>query len=314
MKSAFAVLLFAALPWTTIGNETAAWFKAHPHADAAQLAAAVNRLDPKLTTEALKLDRSTYVVSAKYETGGTFFVVGPDLKWSVKTVARQHYPSRDDIGKWAWTGSGWGDGPLLPYLAAARASRSGHPRFVVAADTATEAGGTYMQQISVWEWNGREAVPLFIKSYQRSFDTGGSDLTPDLVTLHTKGSFKTFYSCGSCVEPEMVWRIAITPDGVRDLGRTDVVPELRQFDELIDRIAHGKSTADIASPQVIATLHPIVGDGDLSLGMLGDWHVTKTAHGRVLNITSDALDVPWELVIEDRPDGPYFTKAGAQRQ
>src|SRR6185369_15382752 len=110
-----------------------------------------------------------------------------------------------------------------------------------------EIGGTYMQQISVWEWNGREAVPLFIKSYQRSFDTGGSDLKPDLVTLHTKGSFKTFYSCGSCVEPEMVWRIAITPDGVRDLGRTDVVPELRQFDELIDRIAHKKSAADLAS-------------------------------------------------------------------
>src|SRR4029077_3482467 len=56
--------------------------------------------------------------------------------------------------------------------------------------------------------------------------------TSELLTIHTKGRFKSFYTCGSCVEPEMIWKLAITPDGVRDLGTTDVVPVLRRFDEL----------------------------------------------------------------------------------
>jgi hypothetical protein len=143
------------------------------------------------------------------------------VQWDIQSAAQSHVAERDEIGNWA------GDSPLLPAIGIATPSRDGHPRFYVNA-TAAEGGGTYARQISVWEWNGREALPLFIKTFPASVETGADDLRPGLLTLHTKGTFKTFFSCGTCAEPEMLWRIEITPDGIRHLDAKDLVPELRQ--------------------------------------------------------------------------------------
>ena len=283
--------------WPLLTRWTNARLREHPK----DIARAVRELDPTLlTTSATQLRAGVYVVSATYPRSGTFFVVdGDHVAWDVKTPARVHLPKRDEIGKWAWLDYGYGDGPLSGVPQLARANRNGNPRFYVDANTAADWGGTYSQQISVWEWNGREAVPLFIKSYLVSFDTGGDDLTPDLLTIHTKGAFKTFYSCGGCPEPEMIWKIAITPDGVRDLGTTDVVPELRRFDELLDRLMHDKDASAFASPAVVAALKPLPGDG---VDMLSEWHVEN----HVLTFSSDAVP-SIQLDFADHPDGAYFT-------
>src|SRR5262249_27312945 len=156
---------------------------------------------------------------------------------------RAHYAKRDEIGKWVWIDYGYGDGPLSGTVAIARPNRNGNPRFYVPATTAADWGGTYSQQISVWEWNGHEAVPLLIKSYIVSFDTDADVKTPELLSIHTKGQFKSFFSCGGCPEPEMIWKIAIDPDAVHDLGTTDVVPALRRFDDLADCLMHDRDAS-----------------------------------------------------------------------
>jgi hypothetical protein len=213
--------------------------------------------------------------------------------------SRTRITQRDEIGKWAWIGFGYGDGPLVGRPSLARPNRNGNPRFYITTSSTADWGGTYAEQISVWEWNGREAVPLFIKSYLVSFDTGADVMTPELLTIHTKGHFKSFYSCGSCVEPEMIWKIAITPDGVHDLGTTDVVPVLRRFDELLDRVMHDQDASEFADPKVARALKPLLADG---VDMLSDW----SAGDHVLKFSSDAVE-PLELDFTDHPNGAYFT-------
>lgn len=275
-----ALLLAAAISWASVGDKAAAFLDAHPDAEPAQLSAELKATD--LDVDALKLAPSVWLVAGSYPKNGTFFIVVPDaqgrhrVQWDIKTLAQTHFARRDDIGKWGWTESGWGDGPLLPAIGIAIASRDGHPRFWVDATSDADAGGTYAMQISVWEWNGREAVPLFVKSYQTSFDTGPGEKTPELLTLHTKGAFKTFFSCGACVDPEMVWRIEIAPGGVHDRGAKDVVPELRQFDDLADRIVHKRPTANLASPAAVSAIRKRLDDDDTyALGMLTEWKLTK---------------------------------------
>lgn len=274
-----ALLLAAAISWASVGDKAAAFLDAHPDAEPAQLSAALKAKD--LDIDALKLAPSVWLVAGSYPKNGTFFIVVPDaqgrhrVQWDLKTLAQTHFARHDEIGKWVWTESSWG-APLLPAIGIATASRDGHPQFWVDATYDADAGGTFAMQISVWEWNGREAVPLFIKSYQVSIDTGPGDKTPELLTLHTKGTFKTFFSCGACVEPEMVWRIEITPGGVHDRGTKDVVSELRQFDDLADRIVHKRPTAKLASPAAVSAIRKLLGDDDThALGMLMKWKLTK---------------------------------------
>ena len=283
--------------WPLITRWTNACLREHPK----DLARAVKELDPTLlTTEAVQLRGGLYAVSASYPRSGTFFVVDHDhVAWDVKTVARPHLAKRDEIGKWAWIDYGYGDGPLLGTVYLARPNRNGNPRFYVDATTSADWGGTYAQQIGIWEWNGREALPLLVKSYLVSFDTGADAMKPDLLTIHTKGQYKTFFSCGSCVEPEMIWKIAITPDGVRDLGTTDVVPALRRLDELFDRLMHDKDTSDLAAPGVVKILKPLLTE---DYSMLMDWHVAD----HVLKFSSEGVG-PLELEFVDHTDGAYFT-------
>jgi hypothetical protein len=282
--------------WPLLTRWTNAQLRTHPK----DLARAVRELDPTLlTTSATRLRDGVYVVSAAYPRSGTFFVVdGDHVAWDVKTPARAHLPKRDEIGKWAWIDYGYGDGPLRGVPQFARANRNGIPRFYVDANTAPDWGGTYSQQISVWEWNGRAAVPLFIQSYLVSFDTGADVMTPDLLTIHTKGRFKWFFSCGGCPEPEMIWKIAITPDGVRDLGTTDVVPILRRLDDLFDRVAHDRDASDFAAPPVVRSLKPLLGKEP---SMLMEWSVEN----HVLKFSSEAVEAEFDFV--DHPNGAYFT-------
>ena len=292
--------------WPLLTRWTNAYMYEHPKPSLKELARAVKQFDPTLlSTEALQLENGVYLVAAAYPRSGTFFVVNRDgVLWDIKTLALAHYKKRDEIGKWAWVGFGYGDGPLVGTPSLARPSRNGNPRFYVTTSSTADWGGTYSEQISVWEWNGHEAVPLLIESYLTSFDTGASQLTPDLLTIHTKGQYKTFYSCGSCVEPEMIWKIAIKPYGVTDLGATDVVPVLRRFDDLLDHVMHGGDASDLAAPQVVRDLEPLVTDG---AGMLMAWSVDK----HVLKFSSDGV-ASLELDFVDRPNGAYFTTVRVQ--
>ncbi len=64
-----------------------------------------------------------------------------------------------------------------------------------------------------------------------------------------------FLSCGSCPEPEGEWKIRVTPYGVTDLGRRQLVPELELVDTLYYRIQRRRATNDVAAPRVAGELN-----------------------------------------------------------
>ncbi|MEA2236256.1 MAG: hypothetical protein QOC81_980 [Thermoanaerobaculia bacterium] len=306
---------------SAVANWTASFLDEHPNASAAQVAKAVERLDPErpcaktddrcaddyhLTSTAVRLNglpATTFAVAANYPRGGTFFIVAHaddghfQVAWNIKDLARRHYQSRDEIGYWAWTERGWGDGPLRGTIGALPRAASGHARFYVDAVAAAAAGGTYMSQFSVWEWSGSEARPLFIESYQVSFDTAPVTIKDGIISIPTKGTYKSWMTCGSCPEPHVLRRLRVSADGVHDLGRIDAEPEVRCVDELWDRLIHGRPAEGLATPAVNAALAPIVQeikrdaglDLDNSLGMLEESKLSQEHGRRFLQIDADNL-------------------------
>lgn len=298
--------------WSAVADWTAGYLDEHPDATAEQLAKAVEALDPpractdnclSLRASAVRLNETTFAVAANYPRSGTFFVIVRDdghfrPKWNIKDIARQRYASRDEIGYWAWTGGGWGDGPPTGSIGPLPPSASGRARFYVDAVAAAKAGGTFRKQFSVWEWDGAVARPLFIESYQASFDTEPVTVSAGTVRIPMKGSYKSFSTCGACPEPRMLRTLRVAGDGVHDLGTVDNQPELRCADDLWDRLIHGQDGGNLAAPEVVAGLRPVVeevkrGAGtrlDESLGMLEDSKLTEENGHRQLLVSADALD------------------------
>ena len=307
--------------WSIVGEWTAAYLSAHPGATAKDLAAAVEELNGsecakeggpcgiyRLTAEAIRLGDGTFVVTAGYPQSGTFFVVGKSgVLWNIKAVAARHYARRDEIAYWAWIGFGWGDGPMISLrLGSLPPTRGGNPRFYVDGEGAAAAGGTYRKQIGIWAWDGRAARPQFIRSYSVSVETHPLELTDGVFRIPIKGDFKTFFSSGGSPEPEVIWTLQVTPDGVHDLGKKHVVPELQRVDELFDRILRGRSTKDLASPRVVATLRKLFDGAEAGsrMGMLGTWSVKAN----ILEFQADGLDcTPLLFTVEKRAKGHYFS-------
>src|SRR4051812_48752060 len=262
--------------WSAVADWTADYLDEHPDVTAEQLAKAVAGLDPEractgnclsLSATAVRLNgppATTFAVAANYPKSGTFFVIvrGKDgrfhPRWNIKDIARRHYASRDEIGYWALTESGWGDGPAIGSIGPLPRSALGHSRFYVDAVAAADAGGTFRSQFSVWEWSGAEARPLFIESYQVSYETEPVTVKGGDVSIPTKGSYKSFFTCGGCPEPHVLRRLRVAPDGVHDLGVRDGEPEMRCFDDVWDRLIHGQPAGSLASSEVVDALRPIV--------------------------------------------------------
>ena len=119
----------------------------------------------------------------------------------------------------------------------------------------------------------------------------GIELKGNLLHVGVKDSFRTFYACGSCEERQRDWLFRITPEGVEDLGKTSLVPELDTIDELFYRIEEGLPTDTVASPGAAAVARQSVKEADeeassaprgeaiQSLGMLGQWRIVKHRAG-----------------------------------
>jgi hypothetical protein len=118
--------------------------------------------------------------------------------------------------------------------------------------------------------------PLYIKSYEVSFETEPMTIKGGDISIPAKGEYKSFSSCGMCPEPRVFRRLRVGSDGLHDLGTSDGEPEMRCIDELWDRLIHGQPPGDLAAPEVVAALRPIVEDVkraakpdlDYSLGMI----------------------------------------------
>jgi len=329
--------------WSITAEWAGVYLDSHPDAYADDLAHAIRTLDPPrecpeydqecpdeyhLDPSAVQLStgsHAAYAVAVNYPRAGTFFVLARDstgrfhTAWDIKPLAKKHFASEDEVGYWAYLSFSWGGGPLLAKVGLLPPAGRGRPRFYVDATTAPFGGGTSPKQLSVWEWNGTTVIPVFIKSYLVSIETTPLELEQDTIKIHTKGEYKTFFSCGMCTEPEMVWTIRFTPQTVEDLGRKHVVTELELVDQLLDGIWHGMSVDTIASPQVIEAIKPVVdlvvsdmdSDSTYPLSMLLDWKVLEEDGRKVLYISADHLDLlgcnPLRFELEKGSTALYFT-------
>lgn len=304
--------------WRIIGDWSALYLTSHPNASARDVVDAIRQLDSgsgeyRIEAQAVPLDRDAWAVSASYIHAGTFFVVASDgVRWNIKDIAARH--SRDEIGNWASYRVGWGDGPLVGVVGHMASNKNGRPRFYVDATAAAAAGGTFHKQISVWEWDGRSASPLFIRSYAASLETPPNAFSDRSITIHAKGEYKSFSSCGACTEPEVLWQIHATPDGVTNTQPEFVDKELKACDELWDAVIHHRPTRSIASPSVVAVLRKLANEMDHDrshlLGMLMKHEVTRSGARTILTLSTDNLPCSSiRFEIEERHGVAYFAEA-----
>lgn len=212
----------------------------------------------------IRIAPSVYVVQSCYWKDfatGDFLIVtrGKDGSfqplWNIKDVAKQHYPERDEIGRWVHlTRRAYYNGPLdVKRVIPLPVARNGHPRFIVDAVQNAD-GGTALAQLSVWEWTGTESVPLLIKTYEYVWGEDSFHFDGNTLRIGTKEDPISYFSCGECSDPKGIWTVRITPEGVDDLGHRFVNPEMKWADDLLSAIGNGKDASEMARPQVIEAI------------------------------------------------------------
>jgi hypothetical protein len=286
----------------------------HPGATAKQVAAAIRGLGTDLYSSAAKLDGQTVLISAWLDEAGQAFIIVRrggrfELAWTAADFAEAHVRPTDLRYAWSLkaargTCRDQPDGPERTrcgpvYGAVGKLpdGPDGAHRFFVDATYAQPMGATVGAQLDVWEWDGRDAKPLFVKGYDYMIDQRGPGPTVrgDRLVTRVKGDFTTFFACGGCEGRQMDWTLRLTPGGVEDLGETSRAPELDLVDEAYDRIVRHKSAETLASPQVLAAMTRTVAGADppdktgyFGLGMLDDWRVTEAGGVRRLCVAVDA--------------------------
>ncbi|HEV8578894.1 MAG TPA: hypothetical protein VGX68_07390 [Thermoanaerobaculia bacterium] len=308
--------------WPLAGRWAVHQLVKHPQASTEELTGAMQALDRGLEVSSLRLasgPAAAYVVALTAARYGTLLAVArqPDgsfqVVWNLHEFAVTHSAVPVEIAYWGYDGSGFGVAPLGGTVHALPPSRSGHVRFYLDAVSHPEAGGTFAAQISVWEWDGHEPRSVFIKSYARSLGTiGDTSLKGDRLELHTKEELKRFFTCGMCPDPEAVWTLRITPDGVEDMGRRYLTPpELQATDELVDRIVRHQDVSKLAAPGVERQFWKVLKDYGIETVAeddrfdLGTWEVGQRGGRSVLHLRP--IDFPpLDFTFEQREGRGYY--------
>ncbi len=115
--------------------------------------------------------------------------------------------------------------------------------------------------LSIWEWDGRQALPLLNRGYRYMHDGTDSEGQPTFdgqyMRIRTREFFKFFDTSGA-PQPLGEWTLHIAPQGVTDLGVRRLHPEVDLIDDLYDRVHRGFDAGDIATHAVIEKLQKIV--------------------------------------------------------
>ena len=222
--------------------------------------------------DVIRLSPQLFAASIYSGESGTVFIVGPRngkpvLLWSIDAAGTQSLDPTALLS--AWQADRAGEtchdltsghtsgtcGPLYASLGVLPSDSEGRPRFNINAGYAQLMGATIANQSSVWRWDGDHATLLWISWHATMMDQGhGFNFANGILGFWEKEEFRTFFSCGSCEGKQVIERLQITPTSVEYLGKTTTQPELELIDELFWRLAHGKPTNDIASPQVSRAL------------------------------------------------------------
>lgn len=163
------------------------------------------------------------------------------------------------------------------------------PRFYVDAAYAQPMGATRGRQLSLWRWDGRVAMPLYVISYNIDSDADdqGVSVAGDVIRIASKGSYQTLWACGGCSGRQLVRRIKLTASGqVEQLGSTSMTPELDEIDTLYTRLKNHQPPGDLASTEALTVIERSWNDaerrGIASLFISEPEEVTGRSGGRKL--------------------------------
>jgi hypothetical protein len=317
--------------WSLAGEWVAAWLDAHPSDGPDGVKAALADLVQGSEPEYLQLGQDTFVVVAPGPIGNVFIVTKSDghyrLAWSTAQTQEAWGKQAEILAAWrpenarhggrgpylAATGS---DGSVIPGIGILPSDAKGNPRFYIDGTYAQSAGGTVGAQSSVWLWDGMTAHPLIARAYAiMVVQEVGTRLEGDLLKVREKTFFRTFFSCGMCEERQTDWIVRLTPKGVEDLGEKSMMPELDVVDELLYRVIHRESAADVAAPAVIKSAERMVGDARAAhsekdwkefptLGMIMGWKLQDNANSKILCLS--LLDAGTNLFTLKSAGGKLF--------
>jgi hypothetical protein len=293
--------------------------RSHPSATAADLAAHIRRLDPNTKDDdafdvsVVRLDGpqgTAWAIACAADWLGTFFVVAEEgvrahVAWDVKAAARAPNETRDGILRWGNdVEPGVHDGPLIGRLAALPASAQGHARFYVDAVTQPWMGDDRPAQISIWEWTGSEARPLFMGLYDTCSLTHSVRHDGSRLQITTRENARTFFTCGSCDltgEPGGIWTLLLTQQSVLDQGHRWALPRLKVLDDLIAGIRDGTDVSAVAADGVqrqIAGWLSGAGADDLAypLGMIEQIDDRPYGDRATLHVVGGSVELTLTLV------------------
>ena len=310
--------------WSVVSLWTVAWLENTPDMNAAELVQALETLDSleAIVVQLVRGEQATFAISAniwersgKYSPAlsGTIFIVKRmgaatfQVVWTIKEIADQRADPLDEFG--AWSDFCRCNGPLLGYVEALPPNQAGQPRFYVRAIRATGMG-EMPRQLSIWEWNGREARSLLIHTYRATAETEPARFDGEYITLTTKEDYVMVWSCDmNCPGAEVIWRIHVTPSDIEDEGRTYLEPDVKLLSNLWERILRHENTSDFASSHVVETILRVIQEAGGSLGQGGN-QMTIAIHpdnSRILCIHADELSNYLFFEIEDKHGTPYFS-------
>ncbi len=256
--------------WASFADWTAAYLNEHPDATPKR----IKRASPGGNLDVLPLGPRTMLVSAEAgEAFGTIFIVDGTHGsfrpvWSIRRRAgREAFPLLS-----AWTAKAAAEtcrktagdpdwmrcGSLSGTAKRLSDDAQGRPRFFVEAGYSEAAGNAQAQQLSFWTWTGTTAEPQFVTTADANLDDEPTRLDGALLTVRVAEDYRAIAPWWDHLDRELDWTFRVTPEGIEDLGKNPVVPEMDVVDEVLFRALHRLSADDLATRQVQAAVEKIV--------------------------------------------------------
>ncbi|MGD0190493.1 MAG: hypothetical protein ABSD74_07115 [Rhizomicrobium sp.] len=278
---------------------------------------------------AIPLAGDTWLVSADIDGLGTVLVAkqsdsGFRSVWNIRQLDDGQLKAFPLLATWSVADAmalrEFPFGPMRGSIGSLGSDDFGRPLFYLDADYTAQEGNDCAYQLSVWAWDGGKAVPLLMHPYGQTLEaTTGLEFRAPFLRLHEKDAFTTFFV--SAPEPgrQMMWTALMEGDGVRDLGRKSLVPELDAVDELFVRLLKHLPTESVAAPKVAAFVSDALRNADLyvdsadpdniygAVGELWEGEVTHTEKGTILCFSADNLD-NLAFTLERKDGGTFVTQ------
>ncbi len=217
-------------------------------------------LDPNLHIVTLKLGTETTLISTNENAiGQVLIAVGgpgrPPELWRMDMHVPEDGPYAEQLRCWQALAR------IRPcaavHIDALSPDAQARPRFYIDAEYAQPAGATRGRQLSVWRWDGRTAIPLYVASYTIGGDAENQGVTAEgeVLRIGGKGFYQALSPCGACDGRETVQRLELTAsDRIEDLGTTSLTPELDLIDTLYTRVKNRRPTGNLASPEALTVI------------------------------------------------------------